>query len=134
MGWRDRVKLAGKLTKRLHVWRIDVYSKPYASEGDYDTVHGLNAHRWRSDWDYKIQVGRSFMTRREFGDWAKNNSQMVARKTPNTNPQGVLTRSGFPNHLQNVSRWQTEGRLPWGEALWCGRTIRAVMFGGLRSG
>ena len=53
---------------------------------------------------------------------------------PYTNPQGVLTRSGFPNHLQNVSRWQTEGRLPWGEALWCGRTIRAVMFGGLRSG
>ena len=78
------VKLAGKLTKRLRVWRIDVYSKPYASEGDYDTVQGLNAHRWRSDWDYKIQVGRSFMTRREFGDWAKNNSQMVARKTPKT--------------------------------------------------
>ena len=84
MGWRNRVKLAGKLTKRFRLWRIDVYGKPYACEGDYDTVQGLNAHRWRSDWDYKIQVGRRIMTRNEFGDWAKNNSQMVARKTDRT--------------------------------------------------
>jgi hypothetical protein len=25
-----------------------------------------------------------------------------------------LTRWGFPNQLQNDSRWRTEGRLPWG--------------------
>jgi hypothetical protein len=41
---------------------------------------------------------------------------------------GRLPRSGFPNHLQNDSRWQTEGRLPWGEPLWCGRTIRATTY------
>ena len=58
MGWRDRVKLVVKPTKRFRVWRIDVYGKPYACEGDYDTVQALNAHRWRSDWDYKIQVRR----------------------------------------------------------------------------
>ena len=80
MGWRDRVKLVGKPTKRFRVWRIDVYGKPYACEGDYDTVQALNAHRWRSDWDYKIQVGRRFMAPREFDDWAKSNSQMVTRK------------------------------------------------------
>jgi hypothetical protein len=84
MGWRDRVKLAGKLTKRFRVWRIDVYGKPYACEGNYDTAQGLNAHRWRSDWDYKIQVGRRFMTRREFGDWAKNNSHVVTRDMDKT--------------------------------------------------
>jgi hypothetical protein len=81
MGWRNRVKLAGKLTKRFRVWRIDVYGKPYACEGDYDTVQGLNAHRWRSDWAYKIQIGRRIMTRNEFGDWAKNNNRMLAQKT-----------------------------------------------------
>ena len=41
MGWRDRVKLVGKPTKRFRVWRIDVYGKPYACEGDYDTVQAL---------------------------------------------------------------------------------------------
>ena len=80
MGWRVRVKLAGKLTKRFRVWRIDVYGKPYACEGDYDTPQGLSAHRWRSDWDCKIQVGRRFMTRREFDDWVKNSDDMVPRK------------------------------------------------------
>ena len=80
MGWRVRVKLAGKLTKRFRVWRIDVYGKPYACEGDYDTPLGLSAHRWRSDWDYKIQVGRRFMTRCEFDDWVKNSDDMVPRK------------------------------------------------------
>jgi hypothetical protein len=30
---------------------------------------------------------------------------------------------GFPNQRRNDSRWQTEGRLPWGKPLWCGRTI-----------
>ena len=64
MGWRDRVKLAGRLTKRFRVWRIDVHGKPHTSEGDYDTTQGLNAHRWKSDWNYKIQVGRRFMSRR----------------------------------------------------------------------
>jgi hypothetical protein len=49
MGWRDRVKLVGKPTKRFRVWRIDVYGKPYACEGDYDTVQALTAHRWVSD-------------------------------------------------------------------------------------
>jgi hypothetical protein len=43
MGWRNRVKLAGKLTRRFREWRIDVYGKPYACDGDYDTVQGLNA-------------------------------------------------------------------------------------------
>jgi hypothetical protein len=43
MRWRDRVKLVGKPTKRFRVWRIDVYGKPYACEGDYDTVQALNA-------------------------------------------------------------------------------------------
>ena len=36
-----------------------------------------------------------------------------------------LTRLGFPNHLQNDLRWQTEDRLPWGLPLRCGRTFRA---------
>ena len=40
MGWRVRVKLVGKPTKRFRVWRIDVYGKPYACEGDYDTLQG----------------------------------------------------------------------------------------------
>jgi DNA invertase Pin-like site-specific DNA recombinase len=30
-----------------------------------------------------------------------------------------LTRLGFPNQLQNDSRWRTEGRLPWGLPLQC---------------
>jgi len=47
---------------------------------------------------------------------------------------GSLTRSGFPNHLKNDSRWQTEGRLPWGEPLRYGRTIGAVTFGESRNG
>jgi hypothetical protein len=67
--------LWGKPTKRFRVWRIDVYGKPYACEGDYDTVQALNAHRWRSDWN--------FMARREFDNWAKSNSQMVTRKIDN---------------------------------------------------
>ena len=41
MGWRDRVKLAGRLTKRFRVWRIDVHGKPHTSEGDYDTNLGV---------------------------------------------------------------------------------------------
>jgi hypothetical protein len=57
-----------------------VYGKPYACEGDYDMPQGLSAHRWRSDWDYKIQVGRRFMTRREFDDWVKNSDDMAPRK------------------------------------------------------
>jgi hypothetical protein len=81
MGWRERVKIAGKLTKRFRVWRTDVYGKPCACEGEYDTVEGLNAHRWRLNWDYKIQVGRKFMTRREFSDWVKDKSHMVVRET-----------------------------------------------------
>jgi hypothetical protein len=39
-----------------------------------------------------------------------------------------LTRLGFPNHPQHDSRWQTEGRLPWGLRLRCGRTFRARNF------
>jgi hypothetical protein len=31
----------------------------------------------------------------------------------------ILTRLGFPNQLQNDSRWRTEGRLPWGLPLQC---------------
>ena len=40
-------------------------------------------------------------------------------------PSVRLTRLGFPNQLHNDSRWQTEGRLPWGLPFRCGRTIRA---------
>ena len=36
-----------------------------------------------------------------------------------------LTRLGIPNHPQHNSRWRTEGRLPWGLRLRCGRTFRA---------
>src|SRR5271169_4447101 len=39
-----------------------------------------------------------------------------------------LTRLGFPNRPQHDSRWQTEGRLPWGLRLRCGRTFRARNF------
>ena len=39
-----------------------------------------------------------------------------------------LTRWGFPNQLQNDSRWRTEGRLPWGLPLRCGGTIPAGSF------
>ena len=59
MGWRDRVKSAGKPTKRFRVWRTDITDKPYECEGEYDTVEGLNAHRWRLGWDYRIEVGES---------------------------------------------------------------------------
>ena len=31
--------------------------------------------------------------------------------------RGVADSSGFPNHLRNDSRWQTEGRLPWARRL-----------------
>ena len=78
MGWRDRVKIAGKPTKRFRVWRTDITDKPYECEGEYDTVEGLNAHRWRLGWDYKIEVGRKFMTRREFGNWVRK-GDVVAR-------------------------------------------------------
>jgi hypothetical protein len=81
MGWRERVKIAGKLTKRFRVWRTDVNGKPYACEGEYETVEGLNAHRWRLNGDYKIQVEKKFMTRREFSDWVKDKSHMMARET-----------------------------------------------------
>jgi hypothetical protein len=37
-----------------------------------------------------------------------------------------LTRWGFPNQLQNDSRWRTEGHLPWGLPLRCGGTIPAA--------
>ncbi len=84
MGWRDKVKLAGKPTKRFRVWRTDAYGKPCSCEGDYDTVEGLNAHRWKSDCDYKIQLGRRFMTRRNFSDWVRSNHHMVARETEAT--------------------------------------------------
>ena len=30
---------------------------------------------------------------------------------------GWLTLWGFPNHSQDDSSWQTEGRLPWGAVL-----------------
>ena len=45
-------------------------------------------------------------------------------------PAVVLTRLGFPNQLQHDSRWQTEGRLPWGLPLRYGRTIPAKSFAG----
>ena len=45
-----------------------------------------------------------------------------------------LTRLGFPNHPQHDSRWQTEGRLPWGLRLRCGRTFRARNFVAWRRG
>ena len=41
MGWRDRVKIAGKPTKRFRVWRTDITDEPYECEGEYDTVEGL---------------------------------------------------------------------------------------------
>jgi len=92
MGWRDRVKLAGRPTKRFRLWRIDVYGKPYACEVDYDTPQGFNAHRWRSDWNYKIQVGRRFMTRREFDDWVKNSGDMVPQKMDEMQVIDIKTR------------------------------------------
>ena len=79
MGWRDRVKSAGKRTKRFRVWRTDITDKPYECEGEYDTVEELNAPRWRLGWDYKIEVGRKFITRREFGDWVRSQGDVVAR-------------------------------------------------------
>ena len=38
---------------------------------EYDTVDGVKAHRWRLDRRYKIEVGRKFMTRNKFEEWAK---------------------------------------------------------------
>jgi hypothetical protein len=36
--------------------------------------------------------------------------------------------------MQNDSRWRTEGGLPWGMPLRCGRTIQATNFVGWRAG
>ena len=68
MRWRNRIKIAGKPTKRFRVWRTDITDKPYECEGEHDAVEGLNAHQGRLDWGHKIEVGKKFMTRREFGD------------------------------------------------------------------
>jgi hypothetical protein len=69
MTWRDKVKASGKPTKRFRVWRADARGKPHVFEGDYDTVERLRAHRWKSDSNYKIQVGRKFLTRRQLEDY-----------------------------------------------------------------
>ena len=71
MRWRDRVKLVGKPTKRLRVWRIDVYGKPYACEGDYDTCSGaerasveIGLGLQNTGWARRL--ARSFRRRAEF--------------------------------------------------------------------
>src|SRR5215211_7320695 len=43
--------------------------------------------------------------------------------------RGTSDSLGFPNQPRNDSRWQTEGRLPWGAPSSYGRTIRARRFG-----
>lgn len=88
MGWRDRVKIAGKPSKRFRVWRTDIDDKPYVCEAEYDTVEELNAYRWRLDWDYRIEVGKQFMTRREFADWAQNKGPTVVREVDKTRVTG----------------------------------------------
>ena len=68
MSGRDEINVPGKKGKRFRVWRTDIYK----CEGEYDTVDGVKAHRWKLDRRYKIEVGRKFMTRNEFDEWAKS--------------------------------------------------------------
>jgi hypothetical protein len=64
----DRIKTEGEPIKRFRVYRADIYK----CEGEYNTIEEVKAHRWRLDRNYKIEIGRKFMTRSEFDEWAKN--------------------------------------------------------------
>jgi hypothetical protein len=66
------IKIEGKPAKRFRVYQTDINNEPYKCEGEYDTVHEVNSHRWRLDRRYKIAVNRKFMTRSEFREWAKS--------------------------------------------------------------
>ena len=68
----DKLKIEGERTKRFRVYRTDIDDESYECEGEYDTVDEVNAHRWRLDRHYRIEVGRKFMTKSEFAEWAKN--------------------------------------------------------------
>jgi hypothetical protein len=46
----------------------------------------------------------------------------------------TVTRLGIPKSAASESRWQTEGRLPWGLLLRCGLPIQAKSFVVWRAG
>jgi hypothetical protein len=59
------------LAKPFSIWRTDINDKPFERLAQYDTIEEVEKHHFRTDWAYKIQVGRRFMTRPEFGEWKK---------------------------------------------------------------
>lgn len=72
MSHDDRMAVEGEMAKPFRVYTLDIDDKPYECVGEYDTIAEVQAHRWRLDKRYKIQVsGRNFLTRPEFEDWAK---------------------------------------------------------------
>lgn len=67
------MKVEGEPGKRFRVFRTDINAEPFECEGEYDTVAGVRAHRYRADRRYKIFVRRRSMTRSEFEAWARAN-------------------------------------------------------------
>jgi hypothetical protein len=68
----DRMSIDGEMAKPFRVYTTDIDNQPHECVGEYDTVAEVQAHRWRLDKRYKIQIpGRKFLTRPEFGEWVK---------------------------------------------------------------
>src|SRR6516164_7430197 len=77
-----------------------------------------------------VPQATAMAARRAIASRRRNGEGPIPLKTELYQPAVVLTRLGFPNQLQHDSRWQTEGRLPWGLPLRYGRTIPAKSFAG----
>lgn len=69
----EPMKVEGGARQTLRAFRTDINDEPFECEGEYDTVAGVRAHRYRADRRYKISVRRRSMTRSEFGTWARAN-------------------------------------------------------------
>ncbi len=69
------MQIEGKKAKPFRVFTTDTDNNPHDLVAEYDTVGEVQTHKWRLDKRYKIEIrGRKFLERREFDDWAKDNS------------------------------------------------------------
>ena len=77
MSDRDRrMSIEGEFAKPFRVYTTDIDDKPFACVGEYDTIAEVQSHNWRLDKRDKIQVpGRKYLTRAEFGEWAKQTDE-----------------------------------------------------------
>jgi hypothetical protein len=79
---RGGMLIEGEPAKRFRVYWCDINDEPYECDGEYDTIAGVLAHRWRLDRRYKICVGRKYLTRAEFGQLAKEEEARMGNTAP----------------------------------------------------